>query len=77
MQKQTPENSLLCLFVEVCFGIKSQSELQLKVAFNQDVKCIKPDVKNTNSEFLLYWFSTNEHHLMNMVTGTGIGAGAN
>lgn len=74
--KIAPENSLLLLvrgsmlWNKIPVGITAK-----KVAFNQDVKCIKPDVKNTNSEFLLYWFLTNEHHLMNMVTGTGIGAG--
>ncbi len=74
--KIAPENSLLLLvrgsmlWNKIPVGITAK-----KVAFNQDVKCIKPDVKKTNSEFLLYWFLTNEHHLMNMVTGTGIGAG--
>ena len=74
--KIAPENSLLLLvrgsmlWNKIPVGIAAK-----KVAFNQDVKCIKPDVKKTNSEFLLYWFLTNEYHLMNMVTGTGIGAG--
>ena len=74
--KIAPENSLLLLvrgsmlWNKIPVGITAK-----KVAFNQDVKCIEPDVKKTNSEFLLYWFLTNEHHLMNMVTGTGIGAG--
>lgn len=46
-----------------------------KVAFNQDVKCLVPQQKEITPDFLLYWFLTHEHQLMNMVTGTGIGAG--
>ena len=44
------------------------------VAFNQDVKSIKPK-ESLKSEFLLYWFLSSEHKLLNMVSGTGIGAG--
>ena len=46
-----------------------------RVAFNQDVKCITPTTELVSAEFLLIWFLAQEHHLMNMVSGTGIGAG--
>lgn len=44
------------------------------LAFNQDVKSIS--VKNgLNNDYLLYWFLSSEANVLNMVTGTGIGAG--
>ena len=46
-----------------------------RVSFNQDVKCLIPHADELTTGFLLYWFLTYEHRLMNMVTGTGIGAG--
>ncbi|USP05299.1 restriction endonuclease subunit S [Vibrio sp. LQ2] len=74
--KMAPQNSLLLLvrgsmlWNKIPVGIATR-----KVSFNQDVKCLKPDISKTDSEFLLYWFLNNEHRLMSMVTGTGIGAG--
>lgn len=44
------------------------------LSFNQDVKAIAPD-ETTTSYFILYWFISNENKVLNMVTGTGIGAG--
>lgn len=44
------------------------------LAFNQDVKAIEVSEKST-SKFILYWFISNEGKVLNMVTGTGIGAG--
>lgn len=74
--KMAPSNTLLLLvrgsmlWNKIPVGITTR-----EVSFNQDVKCLQPDLIQTNSEFLLYWFLTNENRLMNMVTGTGIGAG--
>jgi len=57
------------LFNKIPVGIVARD-----LAFNQDVKSIKP--KNSlTSDFLLSWFSASENKLMNMVSGTGIGAG--
>ena len=44
------------------------------LAFNQDVKAIEVSEEST-SNFILYWFISNEGKVLNMVTGTGIGAG--
>ncbi|MCC4821456.1 restriction endonuclease subunit S, partial [Vibrio lentus] len=44
------------------------------VTFNQDVKAINLKDGDDNS-YLFYWFKASEHKLLNMVTGTGIGAG--
>lgn len=44
------------------------------LAFNQDVKSIFPS-EILDNWFLLYWFKSHEPQLMNIVTGTGIGAG--
>ena len=44
------------------------------IAFNQDVKSIEVNSTLT-SYYLLYWMISNEPLIMNMVTGTGIGAG--
>ncbi len=44
------------------------------VAFNQDVKSV--DISAGNSaKFILYWFFSKENVILNLVTGTGIGAG--
>jgi type I restriction enzyme, S subunit len=44
------------------------------LAFNQDVKSIFPS-EILDNWFLLYWFKSHEPQLMNIVSGTGIGAG--
>ncbi len=44
------------------------------VAFNQDVKAIITH-NQINSIYTLYWFISNESNFLNLVTGTGIGAG--
>jgi len=44
------------------------------VTFNQDVKAITFDT-TVNGQFGLQWFLQAEHRLLNMVSGTGIGAG--
>lgn len=44
------------------------------VAFNQDVKSIVVD-DSSNSKYILQWFIACETRILNMVTGTGIGAG--
>lgn len=69
------KNSLLLLvrgsmlYNKVPVGIAKRD-----VAFNQDIKSLTPD-KQTTSEFLYQWFQANQHLLLNMVVGTGIGAG--
>ncbi|NGZ68839.1 restriction endonuclease subunit S [Vibrio aestuarianus subsp. cardii] len=74
--KMAPKDSLLLLvrgsmlWNKIPVGITAK-----KVSFNQDVKCLVPHADELTTEFLLYWFLTYEHRLMNMVTGTGIGAG--
>lgn len=74
--KMAPKNSILLLvrgsmlWNKIPVGIVAR-----KVSFNQDVKCLVPHADELTTEFLLYWFLTYEHRLMNMVTGTGIGAG--
>ncbi len=45
------------------------------VAFNQDVKAIKPKEELLDSWYLLFWFMSIERDLLNMVENTGIGAG--
>jgi type I restriction enzyme S subunit len=57
------------LFNKIPIGIVSRD-----LAFNQDVKSIEVD-KSSSSSFVLYWFKSKEAVLLNMVTGTGIGAG--
>ncbi len=57
------------LFNKIPVGIATKD-----VAFNQDVKSIKAK-PSINNEFLLYWFFASENKLLNMVSGTGIGAG--
>lgn len=57
------------LFNKIPIGITLRD-----VAFNQDVKSININLGN-NIRFLLYWFISSENVILNMVTGTGIGAG--
>ncbi len=57
------------LFNKIPIGIAIKD-----VAFNQDVKSIEVTADLTSS-YLLYWMISNEPSIMNMVTGTGIGAG--
>ena len=59
--------SMLWSKIPICF-------CERDVAFNQDVKGIAVK-KIATSIFLLYWFLSNEHKLLNDVVGTGIGAG--
>lgn len=47
---------------------------QRDVAFNQDVKALKPN-SSLEYPFLFYLLSSLERKLLSMVTGTGIGAG--
>lgn len=57
------------LFNKIPIGIVSRD-----VAFNQDVKSI--EISNcSTSKYILYWFISSEPKILNMVTGTGIGAG--
>jgi type I restriction enzyme, S subunit len=48
---------------------------EVDVAFNQDVKAIKPKPEFLDSWFLLFWFMSIEKQLLEMVESTGIGAG--
>lgn len=57
------------LFNKIPIGIAIKD-----VAFNQDVKSIEVS-RELTSCYLLYWMISNEPLIMNMVTGTGIGAG--
>lgn len=57
------------LFNKIPIGIASRD-----VAFNQDVKSIVVSDYST-PEYILNWFLASEAKLLNMVTGTGIGAG--
>lgn len=57
------------LFNKIPIGITTRD-----VSFNQDVKSIVVS-KNSSSFYILYWFVAHEPTIMNMVTGTGIGAG--
>lgn len=57
------------LFNKIPIGIVTKD-----VAFNQDVKSIKVG-KDSTSKYILYWFLSHESLILNMVTGTGIGAG--
>lgn len=73
--KLAPKNSLLLLvrgsmlFNKIPVGLAGRD-----VAFNQHVKCIKVKAA-VKPDFLLYWFFASEHKLLNMVSGTSIGAG--
>ncbi len=57
------------LFNKIPIGIATKD-----VSFNQDVKSIEVNDSST-SKYILYWFISSETKLLNMVTGTGIGAG--
>ena len=57
------------LFNKIPIGIALRN-----VAFNQDVKSIVVS-NESSSDFVLNWFTASESKLLNMVTGTGIGAG--
>ena len=57
------------LFNKIPIGIASKD-----VAFNQDVKSVAVNDYST-SEYILNWFMAFESKILNMVTGTGIGAG--
>ena len=57
------------LFNKIPIGIAAKN-----VAFNQDVKSIVVNDCST-SEYILNWFTAFEGKILNMVTGTGIGAG--
>ena len=57
------------LFNKIPIGIVAKD-----VAFNQDVKSIVVNDYST-SEYILNWFTAFESKILNMVTGTGIGAG--
>lgn len=57
------------LFKKIPVGITTKD-----VAFNQDIKSLV--VKdNIEVDYLYQWFCANEHKIMNLVVGTGIGAG--
>jgi len=57
------------LFNKIPIGIVTKD-----VAFNQDVKSIVVN-DNSTSKYVLNWFTAFEPKILNMVTGTGIGAG--
>ena len=57
------------LFNKIPVGIA-----ECDLAFNQDVKSLKPNPE-LNASYLLQWFQASEHKLLSMVVGTGIGAG--
>jgi type I restriction enzyme, S subunit len=57
------------LFSKIPIGIAMKD-----LAFNQDVKSIAVS-KTSNPDYILQWFISSESKIMNMVTGTGIGAG--
>ncbi|TVO38189.1 restriction endonuclease subunit S [Vibrio algivorus] len=73
--KVAPKGSLLLLvrgsmlFNKIPVGIATRD-----LAFNQDVKSINL-INQQSNLFLLLWFQSNSNRLLNMVTGTGIGAG--
>ena len=57
------------LFKTIPVGITTKD-----VSFNQDVKSITVDLEY-NTRFVLYWFYASESYILDLVTGTGIGAG--
>jgi len=73
--KLAPENSILLLvrgsmlYKKIPVGITAKN-----VAFNQDVKCVQV-TNETSVPFVYYWLKHSENKLLNMVVGTGIGAG--
>ncbi|MFH6972633.1 restriction endonuclease subunit S [Flavobacterium petrolei] len=58
------------LFNKIPIGIAG-----IDVSFNQDLKSISVDNQVSNSKYILQWFFHSEPKVLNMVTGTGIGAG--
>ncbi|QPF35815.1 restriction endonuclease subunit S [Acinetobacter johnsonii] len=73
--KLAPKDSILILVRGSMLFNKIPMGLTLRdVAFNQDVKCIKP-TQSLNSSFLFQWFLAKENIIQNKVTSTGIGAG--
>jgi type I restriction enzyme S subunit len=58
------------LFNKIPIGIAG-----IDVAFNQDLKSISVIDEVSSSGYILHWFFYSEPKLLNMVTGTGIGAG--
>ncbi|AUS05955.1 restriction endonuclease subunit S [Pseudotamlana carrageenivorans] len=73
--KLAPKNTLLLLvrgsmlYNKIPIGITEKD-----VAFNQDLKSLIPNKKVT-VEYLYQWFCSKENKILNMVVGTGIGAG--
>lgn len=71
----SPKGSLLLLvrgsmlYNKIPVGI-----VTIDLAFNQDVKSLIP-IDNVNNEFLFEWFNFSQNRLLNLVVGTGIGAG--
>lgn len=57
------------LFNKIPIGIAMRD-----LAFNQDVKSIEVDNSST-AKYILFWFISKENKILNLVTGTGIGAG--
>lgn len=57
------------LFNKIPVGITT-----IDVSFNQDIKSLKP-TNELDLEYAYQWFCFKEHRLMNLVGGTGIGAG--
>lgn len=58
------------LFNKIPIGIAG-----IDVSFNQDLKSISVNEEISNSSYILQWFFYSEPKILNMVTGTGIGAG--
>ncbi|GAB5526277.1 MAG: restriction endonuclease subunit S [Roseivirga sp.] len=73
--KEAVKGSLLLLvrgsmlFKKIPVGIVDKN-----LAFNQDVKALEINNKSS-SEFIYYWLTSSESKLLNLVLGTGIGAG--
>ncbi|HAV5944024.1 TPA: restriction endonuclease subunit S [Acinetobacter baumannii] len=73
--KLAPKDSILILvrgsmlFNKIPMGITLGD-----VAFNQDVKCIRPK-QELAPQFLFQWLHAKENTIQNKVTATGIGAG--
>ncbi|QPF31519.1 restriction endonuclease subunit S [Acinetobacter lwoffii] len=73
--KLAPKDSILILvrgsmlFNKIPMGITLGD-----VAFNQDVKCIRPK-QEVAPQFLFQWLHAKENTIQNKVTATGIGAG--
>ena len=73
--KLVPKDTILLLvrgsmlFNRIPVGITTR-----EVTFNQDVKAVSTN-EILNTYFLFYWLKHYENRLLNLVTGTGIGAG--